>query len=353
MIISDNPAPHLAQFNTLLHAAVTELNTVAQKNNQVLSHMSGSRLEPYVKDVMVALASGTVFEGSIELISGQKFPDIIAAGYYGVEVKSTTQNHWKTTGNSVLESTRVDGIEKIFMLFGKLHNPIEFRYRPYQDCLSEVVVTHSPRYLVDMNLPDGATIFNKLNIPYDELRTKPNPVKPIIDYYRTLLKPGEDLWWMDQGNEQQTNSPLIKIWNNLTTAEKRTIIAKALMLFPNLLSNRNDKFGPMAIWLIKQEGIVCPNIRDMFTAGGKVDITIGNETYRRLPKIIKTLIDNLPTIYTMIDQCSAEEISKAWHTKPKENNKRSTWIECVSEIVQQSPATRHFDIAHILYSFAS
>ena len=82
---------------------------------------------------MSELAVGTPFEDSIELIGGQKFPDIIAKKFYGIEVKTTTQNHWKTTGNSVLESTRVDNVERIFMLFAKLASPIEFRCRPYEE----------------------------------------------------------------------------------------------------------------------------------------------------------------------------------------------------------------------------
>ena len=73
------------------------------------------KLEPYVGNVMTELAVGTAFENSIEVIGGQKFPDIVAKKFYGIEVKTTTQNHWKTTGNSVLESTRVDDVERIFM----------------------------------------------------------------------------------------------------------------------------------------------------------------------------------------------------------------------------------------------
>ena len=58
------------------------------------------------------------------------------------------------------------------MLFAKLASPIEFRCRPYEECLSEVVVTHSPRYLIDMNLAIGKTIFDKIKTPYNELRKK-------------------------------------------------------------------------------------------------------------------------------------------------------------------------------------
>lgn len=158
MIISANPEPHRKEFDSLLSSTIIELNSHAKKSSITVSNLLGRDLEPYVRDVMTDLAVGSPFENSIELIGGQKFPDIVAKRFYGIEVKTTTQNHWKTTGNSVLESTRVENVERIFMLFAKLAAPIEFRCRPYEECLSEVVVTHSPRYLIDMNLEIGKTI---------------------------------------------------------------------------------------------------------------------------------------------------------------------------------------------------
>ena len=177
MIVSVNSEPHKSEFNALLNSTIEELNAHAKKAPKKIEQLRGNKLEPYVGDVMTELAAGTAFENSIEVIGGQKFPDIVAKRFYGIEVKTTTQNHWKTTGNSVLESTRVEDVERIFMLFGKLGKPIEFRCRAYEECLSEVVVTHSPRYLIDMNLEEGKTIFDKIKTPYDTLRKKKNPIK--------------------------------------------------------------------------------------------------------------------------------------------------------------------------------
>ena len=42
-----------------------------------MATLLGRNLEPFVKDVMTEIAVGTPFENSIELIGGQKFPDII------------------------------------------------------------------------------------------------------------------------------------------------------------------------------------------------------------------------------------------------------------------------------------
>ena len=204
MVVSVNPEPHKSVFNSLLNSTIEELNDHAKKSPTIIEKLTGNKLEPYACDIMTELAVGTPFENTIELIGGQKFPDIVANKFYGIEVKTTTQNHWKTTGNSVLESTRVEDVERIYMLFGKLGKPIEFRYRAYEECLSEVVVTHSPRYLIDMELEKGKTIFDKINTSYESLRQKKNPIKPITDYYKSKLKPGQDLWWI-QDTEQASN----------------------------------------------------------------------------------------------------------------------------------------------------
>jgi hypothetical protein len=44
---------------------------------------------------------------------------------------------------------------------------------------------------------------------------------------------------------------------------------KSMILFPEIFSNRPDKFNRLSVWLVNSEGIVCPNIRDVFTAGGQ------------------------------------------------------------------------------------
>lgn len=347
MIISANSEPNRKEFNVLLNSTITELNSHAKKSAKTISALAGNKLEPFVKDVMTDLAIGTPFENSIECIGGQRFPDIIAKKYYGIEVKTTTQNHWKTTGNSVLESTRVENVERIFMLFAKLASPIEFRCRAYEECLSEVVVTHSPRYLIDMNLEKGKTIFDKIKMPYDTLRKKENPIRPIVDYYKSKLKPGEDLWWMDQDNSRASNI-VIKIWANLSAKEKQEVKNKAMVYFPELFSNSGDKFARLAIWLVTREGVVCPNIRDLFTAGGKGQILVGKKTYKNIPRIFLNLFDNLDFIIETIGQTSSIELSDYWGIKTSEKKKIGDWIELIFLQSKKISDAKHLNVKQIL-----
>lgn len=49
----------------------------------------------------------------------QAFPDI-AMGEYGVEVKFTLNDTWRSIANSVLETQRIDEVKHIYVVFGKM-----------------------------------------------------------------------------------------------------------------------------------------------------------------------------------------------------------------------------------------
>lgn len=351
MVVSVNSDSSQNDFNSLLNSTLLELNVLGNNPNERVAELQGRSLEPYVRDVMSELAVGTPFENSIELISGQKFPDIVAKKYYGIEVKTTKQDHWKTTGNSVLEGTRVDSVERIYMLFAKLATPIEFRCRPYEEVLSEVVVTHSPRYLIDMNLGSGKTIFDKIDMPYDVLRQKENPIKPIVDYYKSKLNPGEELWWMDTEGNSKPNNIIIRIWNNISIKDRTELKNRAMVYFPELFGNKGDKFGRVAIWLVTREAVVCPNVRDLFTAGGRKNSLIDGEEYRMVPRIFLNLFKNMPHIIEVIMQTSASELSEYWGTSTTEDKKLFDWIELVSEKAKSVDGAKHLNIKQMLTRF--
>jgi hypothetical protein len=346
MIISANSEPSRKEFDILLNSTLTELNVQAVKSSNLISTLKGNKLEPHIGSLMSELAVGTVFENSIQVIGGQKFPDIVANKFYGVEVKTTTQNHWKTTGNSVLESTRINDVERIFMLFAKLASPIEFRCRPYEECLSEVVVTHSPRYLIDMNLPIGKTIFDKMDTSYDTLRKKENPLGYVVDYYKSKLKSGDQLWWIDNNN---MNNLSIKMWKNIDKEKKKEIIIKIMVYFPEIFGNNNKtKYERIPAWLVAKEGIVTSNIRDLFTAGGKGELLVGNKLHKDVPKIFVNLIDNLNLVLEFLIQTSAIELSEFWGIETTENKKVAHWIELVSWHSKKISDAKHLDIKQIL-----
>lgn len=344
MVISNNLEVSNKDFESLLNQTLLLLSKESKTNTEKYLKLLGNKLEDEVFEIMNHCASNTPFENTIELVSGQKFPDIIANNYYGVEVKSTKQNHWKTTGNSVLESTRVDQIQKIYMLFGKMYNPIEFKCRPYEHCLSEVIVTHSPRYAIDMELRKGVTIFDKIAIDYNELRKHSNPIKPFKEYYRSKLKEGQELWWLEN-EEYQPDSLIFKVWNTLSRNEKKFYQIKGFVLFPEILGNQQTKFDNFTLWLSVKNRVLCPNVRDIFTSGGRESIEIEGEILKNVPKAIIKLFKNIDKIVAEFHVTELEIFEENWKTEPLTLPKaKKLWIGNVCKAASKIYDFQSFNI---------
>lgn len=328
-----------AAFEALLQKTVDVMNREALACPKMYAGLLGSKLEDKVVEVLRQCAVDTCFEHQIMKYSGQRFPDIVVGGYYGVEVKTTKYNHWKSTGSSVAEGTRVEGVERVYLLFGKMCEPIRFVCKLYEECLSEVVVTHSPRYQVDMNLSKGETIFDKLGIPYNELRRQPNPIRTILGYYRSRLKEGEELWWLDNDNLRASNL-VIRMWSSLSQKEKRAYRIKGFVFFPELLSKRSDKFNRMAVWLATREGIVCPSLRDVFSAGGKVCIVKDGEKYPGVSKVIGRLYRELSTIKELVQHVDCDELQEYWMCPVDNESKWETWCRLAIKHLETINTTR-------------
>jgi hypothetical protein len=288
VIISVNPKPSLAEFQALMKRTDKLLNEDARKRRAYYATRGGNPLEDDVKDMLDESAKGTAFAGTIEKVSGQKFPDIVAAKYYGVEVKSTKENHWTSTGSSILETTRISGVERIYMTFGKLGgDPIEFLSKPYEECLCGIAVTHMPRYLIDMRLKPGETIFDKMGVPYDKLRQMDNPIAPVAKYYRGQLKPGESLWWTGDSSDE-TVSATIRLWKKLSLEEKRFYSTYGCVNYPEIFAGDYDSYS---LWLTSQ-GVVDPHIRDQFSAGGQEEMFLSSGKKVKFPAVYRRVKAN-------------------------------------------------------------
>lgn len=337
MIISTNYKPTTPEFVTLLADTLTDLEATAIKKPDYFLARGGNKLEEDVQAAMSSSATGGPFEGSIELISGSKFPDIVAKKYFGVEVKTTKQNHWTTTGNSVLESTRVPEVERIYILFGKLVDPIQFKCRPYEQCLRGVGVTHWPRYLIDMELEQGETIPEKMGMTYDELRKQPNPVRPIIDYYRENLAPGQDLWWIDSGSTEEdedssTSSVIIKFWPTLTKDEQLRFRNQGMALFPQIFGTDQYKYYQFASWLATRHGVISASLRDIFTAGGTTTLTVNGVQIERVPQIFYKLQNNVKFVVEELPNFSLSNLSRYWDRPViSSHNLVEQWLDLVVE----------------------
>lgn len=328
MIVATNSKPELSEFDSLMSSVDALLNKEAKTSKAIQSSRGAQSLEPIVCDAAIECAKGTPFEGKIDLWSGAHFPDIVAAKYYGIEVKSTIQNHWTSIGSSILESTRIKDVERIYLTFGKLGAPIEFRSRPYEECLSGIAVTHYPRYQIDMTLKAGETIFDKIGIPYDVLRKMDDPVAPVADFYRGKLKPGESLWWA--GNKVEAAVPAtVKLWSTLSPEEKDLYEAYQFVYFPEcILSRGNRKYSRAVLWLATQEGIINPNVRDSFSAGGKSELRNEAGINVLMPQVFTKIKNNIEKFKEVLYNTPPEELSVFWG-ESIEKNRPLQWLKLV------------------------
>ena len=345
MIISKNNFPDLSCFRKVITEMDILLNNEVKGREKYYKDRSGTQIEEDVFYALNRCAKQTPFEGTILLVSGSSFPDIVANNLYGIEVKSTIKNQWKSIGSSILESTRVKGVERIFLTFAKLGAPIEFRTKPYEECLSGISVTHYPRYQIDMELLKGETIFDKIGIEYDLLRTLSNPVQPVAEYYKSQLKPGESLWWADGSSIDSTSSPMtVRLWTTLSPDEKTYFTSLGYAFFPEIIGQSSSKkYHRYALWLVTQHGIVNTNIRDQFSAGGKVCLyNARNKTFDFYPASFGRILLYKHLISNHLYSVGETELKEYWGVNHIEDNKEYQLCDMLSHNIATNNTEREY-----------
>ena len=339
--MSQTPASDtkMQAFLNLLSTVTLRLNEDAAVRPKYYLTRNAQLLEDDVLHMLESTAAGTCFAGKVKKISGQRFPDIVVDDRFGVEVKSSKDDKWITLGGSINESTRVDGVEHIFLIFGTLKEPIEFRTRPYEECISEVVVTHYPRYKIDMELDAGATIFDAMHTSYDALRLDSDPVDKIVDYYRSQLRAGESLWWTGRATQENPTeaAPMtIRFWSTLPAEEQLASMILGIILFPELLGKSSKrKYERFSLWLAANHGVLSTSTRDAFSAGGQGALTTKRGSYASVPRILLHVHEHRMHIEDAIALVDESVLQETWKTDHIRNDRIEQWIECVEELCRK------------------
>lgn len=251
---------------TLAHEAFVELmsntesilNREACENPQEYKKLSSSSLEVCsVEKIKMACANSPFDAKEVKLISGQKFPDIVADKYYGI------------------------------------------------------AVTHSPRYLIDMELEEKKTIFSKMGTTYDDFRSSADSISLARRYYRERAKQQnrqEMPWWITSDNLDQAHSFNIRLWNSLELDERRRLQAMCMILFPEALNPARSmtKYNNTTLWLCSYNQVVNPNIRDLYSAGGKISHVDGKKLKNSVAQVFNIIVDYSDEIKALLRHPSNE-----------------------------------------------
>lgn len=200
----------------------------------------------------------------------QVFPDIDLTPF-GIEVKFSQKDTWRSIANSVFEGTRTKDITEIYVVFGKMGGMPEVRWSRYEDAVMHVRTSHVPRF--ELEIGTSRSLFDQFGIGYSAFRVLPlsERMDHVRAYARGRLKPGERLWWIEDDQEAGSHSlPLeVRLYMNLSQPEKRQLRAEGALLCPQICSGSRvrNKYNDVVIYLLTRHGVFCPQARDLFSAG--------------------------------------------------------------------------------------
>lgn len=241
------------------------------------------------------------------------------------------------------------------MLFAKLGGKTpEFRCRPYEQCLSNIAVTHAPRYLIDMNLADKGekNIFEKMSVEYDTFRLlgEKEKINSVRKYYmRANQTKGkyEMPWWMGDTNTEVSSSIMIRFFTDLSLCEKSDITARMFILFPELFGSKQDKYKRAALWMCSRYSVICSNLRDTFSAGGKVDEIGGVVFKKKKPQVLKTLYQNRTLITELLsnpDEALMQDVEDYWGENKSLSLSMSKWLCLMQQTFNENEELKDVDL---------
>ncbi|WNS82196.1 hypothetical protein RRU94_15730 [Domibacillus sp. DTU_2020_1001157_1_SI_ALB_TIR_016] len=332
-------------IETILKLAKTRI-----ENELDLSHVdNGVRFEEYVAETLTeeceAHYSKTGEIITVEQTGAQSFPDIILGSTFGVEVKYTKSNKWQSMGNSIFEGTfRKEVTDQIYTFFGrKSGNKIEARWRKYEDSLSEIKVTHSPRFLIDMEINQEDTVLRRIDISYQDFKvlSQKEKAKRLKEFVKSTLREGETLWWLDE-TEDEGFSPKIKDFRDLTSSQRSRYLIEAMVLFPEVFSNESSKYLNTSLYFLKEHQLISSSLRDSFSAGGREALLISGETVN-VPQAYKKLYDSAEGILYLFKTIDLGKLLEYWEEKgvreiKTRNEAIRTWFRLLNRYSANLPA---------------
>jgi hypothetical protein len=346
----------LEEFKLIMSGTNTSLNKKAERDPDYFRRKTGRSMESEVLNAIREEVRGTSFSAEdIKLISGQSFPDIVAAyfsaperkAYYGVEVKTTKEDKWTSIGSSIVETTRVPDVERIYLMFGKLGDKVEFMCRPYEECMSGIAVTHSPRYTIDMRLKDNESIFDKMGTTYDSFREDKDNIKKVRSFYLREAKEkglNQMPWWMGDGIDAG-----VTLFCDLSKERKTILKTYIIILFDSVLVGN---YKEAVLWLCSRLSVVNYNARDIFTAGGKC-VEIDNVALDKpYPHIVRTILDYAPRIKEILDapdEFITDEIEQYWGVVDY-NHLFEQWIQRTENVFRLKSALSGIPIRSYILS---
>lgn len=314
------------KFESILDSCCSKLTIEARATG----FRSAKHFEDRVREVLAGL---TVDDASIKIdfnSPAQAFPDI-AMGEYGVEVKYTTADVWRSIANSVLETQRVDGVKYIYVVFGKMGGVPEVKWGEYEASVVHVRTSHVPRFEVEIATDPNATresLFQQMGMHYDDFRKLDMSEKmKYIRAYARKIHPDGRLWWIENDEKTEHTIPIqARLYTNLTTAEKNRLRAEAALVCPNIVKSGRDrnKYDDVVLYLLTYHGVLCHQARDLFSAGSVANPKNDDNGGIYIERALKLIEDEMKQAALEMDGAIFIEY---WGESVLPENRIKRWLE--------------------------
>lgn len=305
------------KFEEFLESLVAQLKKLANKKPFATAAEFELRLRVLINDM-----GG--FNGTEVTLKPHPhaFPDI-SIGEFGIEVKHTQKDTWRSVANSILESSRDPSVQKIYVIFGKMGGAPDVKWQAYEDSIIHVRTSHVPRF--ELEIESERSLFSEMGIKYEIFKDLPIEEKMvhIRGYAKSRLKDGQRLWWL--GDQESTLDPNIKIYTDLSQAEKRKLRAEASVLCPQICgsSRKRNKYYDVSTYLLLAHGVLAPQTRDLFSAGS-VGAKKGERGGNYLERALLDIEPEMRLAFSYLDDRLLEEY---WGYIPIKENRISDWLK--------------------------
>lgn len=257
-------------FERLLDSVVATLRDEARKAPFTTAKQFENRVREVVQDAIVDSTISIDFDPH-----PQAFPDI-AVGEFGIEVKFTTNDTWRSVANSVLETNRINEVKTVYIVFGKMGGLPDVKWGEYEKCVMHVRTSHVPRFEVEIGAEKS--LFEQMGVSYDNFRVSEMHEKMLYirQYARGRLKEGERLWWLEDPTGEEHTLPIqARLYTKLSTEEKTKLRAEAILLCPRIVESgrSKNKYDDVVLYLLTYHGVLCHQARDLFSAGSVANPT--------------------------------------------------------------------------------
>lgn len=321
------------EFELILDNCCAQLTVEAKS----MGFKTANEFENRVREVLCHL---TTDDPSFEIDFNphpQAFPDI-AIGEYGVEVKFTLNDTWRSMANSVLETQRIDSVKRIYIVFGKMGGEPEVRWGDYENCVIHVRTSHVPRFEVELPSEKAGvkeSLFHQMGISYDDFRQleMQDKMKYIRSYARKIHPDGR-LWWIEEkGTDEHTLPIQARLYTNLDTEEKTRLRAEAALLCPTIVKSGRSrkKYDDMVLYLLTYHGVICHQARDLFSAGSVANPNNDDEGGIYIARALKLIEKEMQEAALRMDDALFVEY---WGESVAPQDRIERWLEKADELAK-------------------